>query len=498
MQTLTNGKYLYLGMKSFLTQLSDNRNAELEINIDGLPLFKSSKMQLWPILGCINNSEPFVVSIFCGDRKPPLEEFFEPFVNEVLQENQITLTKVICDSPARAMVKCIKSHTGYSSCDKCNVVGEYDKESKQVVFTSEGSIRTDAHFRSQTDRNHHKGVSPLLRLPIDMVMNLPYDPMHLLYLGVMKRLLTFWDIGPRRTRFSATMKSSLSDVLIKFVAYFPTEFARKPRSLEYLKYFKATEFRYFLLYTGCVALKDFCSSDMYFHFLTLHCAAVILSDDNMFLSQNDRANDCLRDFVDKCRTIYGKRMMSYNIHALLHLAGDCLRYGPLDKFSAFKYENALKGLKSKVRGGNLPIEQLEKRLSESERVLRFSVHEGIIYKGRIRNVINVHDDQFQKVVIGDHAVFSTNICDSHFMDSDQNYYRIFCVIRSSNQPLFNCKKYSCVRSFFVRPFDSLKLNIARISKLSKEFYLLGLDKVAKKCVALPYHNDLVVLPMSSL
>lgn len=29
-----------------------------------------------------------------------------------------------CDAPAKAYLKCVKNHNGYSSCDKCEVVGK--------------------------------------------------------------------------------------------------------------------------------------------------------------------------------------------------------------------------------------------------------------------------------------------------------------------------------------------------------------------------------------
>lgn len=36
-----------------------------------------------------------------------------------------TIHSFICNAPPRAYIKCIKSHTGYSSCEKCTVLGEY-------------------------------------------------------------------------------------------------------------------------------------------------------------------------------------------------------------------------------------------------------------------------------------------------------------------------------------------------------------------------------------
>ena len=37
----------------------------------------------------------------------------------------VQLDSVICDAPARAFVKCIKGHSGYSECDKCTQCGVY-------------------------------------------------------------------------------------------------------------------------------------------------------------------------------------------------------------------------------------------------------------------------------------------------------------------------------------------------------------------------------------
>lgn len=58
----------------------------LAFNIDGIPLFKSSKVQLWSILGMIKNIllPPFTISIFCGTEKPkPLNKFLDDFIVEL-------------------------------------------------------------------------------------------------------------------------------------------------------------------------------------------------------------------------------------------------------------------------------------------------------------------------------------------------------------------------------------------------------------------------------
>lgn len=38
---------------------------------------------------------------------------------------QCRIKALICDTPAKAFVLCVKGHTGYSSCTKCTTEGEY-------------------------------------------------------------------------------------------------------------------------------------------------------------------------------------------------------------------------------------------------------------------------------------------------------------------------------------------------------------------------------------
>lgn len=53
------------------------------INVDGLPLFKSSDIHIWPILAAVNNGDSFMIALFCGSSKPvPVDGFFEDFLVE--------------------------------------------------------------------------------------------------------------------------------------------------------------------------------------------------------------------------------------------------------------------------------------------------------------------------------------------------------------------------------------------------------------------------------
>lgn len=85
-------------MLNILSQTKNSPNIlELSINIDGLPLFHSSKKQFWPILGLVKNvCEPFVIGIYCEKSKPnSLSQFLEDFINDMsdLLKNGIEYNK---------------------------------------------------------------------------------------------------------------------------------------------------------------------------------------------------------------------------------------------------------------------------------------------------------------------------------------------------------------------------------------------------------------------
>jgi len=95
----------------------------------------------------------------------------------------------------------------------------------------------------------------------------------------------------------------------------PREFTRKPRSLTYVKLWKATEFRELLLYTGPIAFKNFLCSDIYDHFITLHVAIRILCSNKSDLF--DYCQELLEHFVTSFALIYDKHNVSYNVHGFI-------------------------------------------------------------------------------------------------------------------------------------------------------------------------------------
>ena len=76
--TLFNGEYAYFGVgntieKIVTTNNYTDRKNNLMFNVDGLPLFKSSSLQLWPVLIRFSSFKPVLVALYCGYKKPDME-----------------------------------------------------------------------------------------------------------------------------------------------------------------------------------------------------------------------------------------------------------------------------------------------------------------------------------------------------------------------------------------------------------------------------------------
>ena len=84
-------------------------------------------------------------------------------------------------------MKNVKSHSGYAGCDKCIQHGECN--GKITFPETSAPLRTNLTFDEMTDEEHHQCASPLQGTGIGMVSQFPLDYMHLVCLGVMRRLL---------------------------------------------------------------------------------------------------------------------------------------------------------------------------------------------------------------------------------------------------------------------------------------------------------------------
>jgi len=520
-QKFSGGEYYHFGIKDGIVQHLDKRgdclisptcNIEIQCNTDGLPIFKSASDQFWPILGMITKpfrSTPYIIGLYYGKEKPNNLGYLKPFVEEYvflcdsegfIYENTTICVKIqafICDAPARAMIKNIQYHSGYHSCERCTQKGKW--RGKMTFPKSNAPLRTDDAFSQMIDKSHHHGLSPLIETKMNLVSDMVLDYMHLVCLGVVRRLVLLWLWGPLKCRQSRSMISAISNHLIQLKVSTPTEFARKPRSLTEVKRWKATEFRQFLLYTGPVVLFSKLPMPLYKNFMLLSVAIRILLHDTMCKEYNHFAKDLLHKFVKHFAQVYGSDMVVYNVHNLIHLPDDAMRHGSLQGISAFPFENFMSSLLKLIKKPSQPLQQVIRRLSEKTNfscaidatdlpLLSVSHETGPLPSDLL------HCTQYKKVTLKKFVVGINSKDNCVFLIDSVVLVRNILKTESSDVVLVY-QKFSQKSDFFHYPTTSGMFDMYEVANLEPGFFCAPLTQVKGKAYLMPYKNNFVAMSL---
>ena len=492
------------------------RELHLQCNIDGLPISKSSNSCIWPILIAFTDFpqiSPLPVGIYHGNSKPEsCSLFLSDFVKEIVEltnngiihsENayKVVMDAYICDAPARAYIAQIKGHTGYRCCSKCTIKGCY--VSRRIIFDdlANSHPRTHENFVNQVDKRHHleNSLSPLLQIPgMDMITQFPFEYMHLVCLGVMRKILMCFLKGDSyNVRISANVAAQISNNLINIRTFIAIEFSRKPRSLADILRWKGTELRQLLLYTSPFVFHKFLKPEVEKHLLAFHFAIRILVSPHYVASLIEYARILIRYFVVHFSTLYGVQNVSYNVHGLLHLADDVQKFGPLDKFSAFKFENKLQEIKKLIRKHDKHLQQLVRRITENFYTNSPSIqfcqptlilNEPKRYSDCVVYPVGLRDPSYSCATIHGFKITTKRPNNCVTMNNGDICIVDFIATNENNEPFFYGRKFREVGPFYTKPQPSTTVGIYLVKNLSRA-KLYPVKKIKSKAMMIPIQED---------
>lgn len=204
------------------------------------------------------------------------------------------------------------------------------------------SVRTDMKLSLISGEPSHgvKGYSPLARLPdFDLVWGVCPDYMHCVLEGVTRQLADMW-FGCVQSASYIGVPATLSQVDTRLLDVKPPQwFTRLPRSIGERALWKASEWKWWLLFYSVPCLEGILPEEYLQHFCSLVAAVYILLKDKMTKADIHEAMDKLSCFVYSMEDLYGREAMTFNVHQLLHLPKSVLELGPLWAHSAFVFES---------------------------------------------------------------------------------------------------------------------------------------------------------------
>ena len=367
--------------------LSSPDNISFLMNTDGVPVFKSSKVSIWPLYLIINElpygkrmatENMIFAGLWFGEKKPAMWTFLKPHTQSfALLEKGVEmespergkfhckgiLLSCSCDLPARCLLCNSMQYNGENGCWKCLQPGETVRtgvrgHSRAFLYQNDnpkGPLRTAEGVREDGIRaatlqqqgvtrfivNGIKGPSWLSSLQhFDLVSGMAIDYMHGVLLGVQKLLLTLW-FSSKFSNRHFSISSKVDSIDFRLNQILPTsEIKRLPRSVaDHLKYWKASELRSFLLYYGLPTLYGLLPDNYFAHYTLFVHAIYILLQDSISEADLQEADRLLDGFCKSFSTLYEERFYTLNVHQLLHLVDDVRDQGPLYTHSCFSFED---------------------------------------------------------------------------------------------------------------------------------------------------------------
>lgn len=357
--------------------LSKTDNISLMWYTDGVPIFTSSNISMWPLYLSVNELPPelryqrenmLLSGIWVG-RKPVPNMFLEPLVEplkqlykgfQVIPNGEETVHNIramlLCgtaDLPAKSLMTGTTQFNGAYGCHHCEQKGENFTISprshvwvypykKEIKWRTHESIEDLMELKRRDEKNvNYMGVqepSLLFKIMPDAIRGIGFDVMHSLFIGVCKKLFNLWFFTGDKELYSISKYADLIDDKLRNI-HLPAYIKRRTRPTSLMKHWKAAEYKNFFLYTSLPCLVGILPIEYLENYVDLLYTIYTLSKRCITLNEINSCEKRIKKFVEIFQKLYGLRHMSMNIHLLLHIVPVVRNLGPMWVHSCFRFED---------------------------------------------------------------------------------------------------------------------------------------------------------------
>ncbi len=333
----------------------------VDMSLDGVPESKSSGLSIEVLSirfhGCDNIYSVGILQPAKKGLKGKDEIILRPFLEE-LEHAGLAVKRVIADAPKRAVLQGMKTHASTQGCHYCmaaKVNGKFPSSTFGAEPRTDAAIRrvADALEAGEIVEGHGvKGHSPLRHVPgIDLVNDIPSEAMHLICLGVVRRMMRCsYNIGPKMSvSHKPADVAPLNRRLQKCKGI--TNFPRRPRDFDPAVW-KAQEYRNLVLCYWPVLLDTAPNGTIKAWLLTVYIVRALCLPDSLYnrLDCNVPATDLFRRWYVAYEKAFSVDQCTYNSHNFTHLK-KVRDLGPLSETSALLYEDHYNVIKKSYRAG---------------------------------------------------------------------------------------------------------------------------------------------------
>lgn len=191
--------------------------------------------------------------------------------------------------------------------------------------------------------------------------------------------------------------------------------------------------------------------------------------------------------VDKCPQFYQHTILSYNVHALLHLVQDVEQLGSLDSYSAFPYENNISFFRKYLRKPHRSLQQLAYRLSEKEK--REKIEPSIaadtikVYRrhneGPLPLGLSVYGFQYKKLQTRSIFINVDSLGNRCCILCDSSVCIVHNILKIDNSYNLVIKKFEIVEDFYDIGILSSSIGIFKCFAMCNNFSVISINERPK-------------------
>ena len=187
------------------------------------------------------------------------------------------------------------------------------------------------------------------------------------------------------------------------------------------------------------------------------------------------AHHFFENFLKEAKRLYGKEILVYNLHSLLHLSQEARIYGNLDECSAFIFESFMQVIKRSVRSGSHVLAQIVRRMKEKSHLpIECTETTFVVKLVRPNNSFVLRNGSFCEII-------------GYEMDAQmQKKFQCHVFSNRETQPLFRT------------PCDSRTIGIGVCQQEEHVLKLIGMKDIDKVAIMVPNEEEREITFMSVL
>ena len=252
----------------------------------------------------------------------------------------------VFDLPARSKALNMKQFNGEYGCLYCYDKGKIYNRARIYRPDVAHNLRTNKEFEDLAKKAERTGQAQygikgkaMLADIIELPQCIPPDYMHSILEGIFKQLMKYWFDSKFHSHPFSLRKfmNKINDLLLKIKSI--KEIQRQPRPLDMMSFYKASEYRAWLLFYAFPIVAQFLPPEYSHHLSLLVSSLHILLSDHININDLDTAHRMLCAFYQSGGDLYSPSIYTANMHLLQHTVPLVRLWGPLWCYSMFGFEN---------------------------------------------------------------------------------------------------------------------------------------------------------------